>query len=161
MHETSQAQLQAAGSKQIKTIGRQAIGLSLTALVMTLIALVQMGYPPMGEIGNFTYEASFFVIPLSLWGILTGLGLTRAWRWARVSILLFGALLALFCALPALLFFAMPSGAIGGWELVGLRAIGLLFLIPPWFVVKQHLYFLGDEAKAYFQAGRQAPTASA
>ena len=146
------------GSRKIRQIGRTVIRASLLIMFMTLVGLVQM-YPPMGEIGNFTYQSAFIIIPMCLSGVATGVGLTRAWRWSRISMLMFGGLLAFLCAVPALGFFLMERGGFGWWQIAGLRAIGLVFLIPPVLVVRWHWYFVGDEARAYFQG--RAPIARA
>lgn len=143
------------GSQKIKDIGRTVIGTSVLVLIMTLLGLVQM-YPPMGEIGNFVYESSVVIIPMTLWGVATGIGLMRAWRWSRISMLIFGALLALFCALPALGFLFTGREGFNGWQVAGVRALGLLFLVPSILVARWHWYFLGEEARAYFHSSRRA-----
>jgi hypothetical protein len=147
-------------SKKIKNVGRQVIGISVLTMLMALLAFGQAGNPPMGEIGNFMHDATFFIIPLAAWGLATGIGLTRAWRWARISMLVFGVLLALLCAFPAVPFVLVPERGIGWWESLGLRVVGLLFLIPPVLIVRSHLYFMQDDVKNYFQTTRQTPTAS-
>ena len=144
----------------IKRIGRTVIGASLFVIFMTLVGLVQMGFPPMGDIGHFAFDSSFVLIPMALWGVATGIGLTRAWRWSRISMLIFGGLLALFCAAPALGFLLMQRGGFGWLQIAGLRAIGLLFLIPSALVVRWHLYFISDDARAYFH-GKQITATSA
>jgi len=148
------------GSRKIRQIGRTVIRASLLIMFMTLVGLVQM-YPPMGEIGNFTYQSAFVLIPMCVWGVATGMGLTRAWRWSRFSMLMFGGLLTFATAVPALGFLLMSREGLGWWEAAGLRALGLPLLIAPALVVRWHWYFVGDEARAYFRGIRRAPTASA
>lgn len=144
------------GSARIGRIGRTVIGASLFVIFMALVGLVQMGPLPRGEIGNFACDASFVLIPTALWGVATGIGLRRAWRWSRISMLIFGGLLMLVCAVPTLGFFLTERGGLGWWQIAGLRSIGLLFLIPSALVVRWHLYFIGKEARAYFAATRKA-----
>ena len=143
------------GSQKVKDIGRTVIGTSVLVLIMTLLGLVQM-YPPMGEIGNFFYDSSVVIIPSTLWGVATGIGLMRAWRWSRISMLIFGGLLTIFCAMPGLVFLLSKQEGFGWLAVAGVKALGLLFLIPSVLVVRWHWYFLGEEARAYFQSSRPA-----
>ena len=147
-------------SKKIKSVGQQVIGMSGLTMLLAFLVFEQVGHEPMGEIGHFVHDATFFVIPPAIWGLASGIGLIRAWRWARISMLLFGALLALLCAFPAVPFMIAPGRGIGWWEAVGLRVIGLLFLIPPALVLRSFLYFMRDDVKTYFESTRQPPIAS-
>jgi len=147
------------GPANIKRIGRTVIRASLFVTFMTLVAFVRMGFPPMGDIGHFVFDSSFVLIPMSLWGVATGIGLKRGWRWSQISMLIFGGLMALVCAVPALGFFLMERGGFGWLQIAGLRSIGLLFLIPPVLVVRWYLYFIGKEARAYFGPTRKVSTA--
>ena len=47
-----------------------------------------------GEMGSFYRGNMIWFVAFGLWGFGTGLGLLRAWRWARVSALIFCGLLA-------------------------------------------------------------------
>jgi hypothetical protein len=138
------------GPANIKKIGRTVIRASLFVMFMTLVAFLRMGFPPMGDIGHFVFDSSFVLIPMSLWGVATGIGLKRGWCWSQISMLIFGGLLALVCAVPALGFFFMERGGFAWLQIAGLRSIGLLFLIPPVLIVRWHLYFIGEDARAYF-----------
>jgi len=148
------------GPANIKRIGRTVIRASLFVTFMTLVGFVRMGFPPMGDIGHFVHDSSFVLIPMSLWGVATGIGLKRGWRWSQISMLIFGGLLTLVCAVPALGFFLMERGGFGWWQIAGLRSIGLLFLIPPVLVVRSHLYLISEEARAYFYGTRKAAALS-
>ena len=149
MSTTAHLQQRASASIKMKQIGRSVIGASLLVLFMTLVGLVQM-YPPMGEIGNFVYEMSCLVIPMCLWGVATGIGLMRAWRWSRMSMLIFGALLTLLCAFPALGMFFMASEGFQWWQLAIVKVVGFLFFIPCALVVRWHWHFVGEDARLYF-----------
>ena len=111
MNIVPKAAVQSAGFARMRSLGRQMIGLSFLVLFFAGMSLLQLAPAPRGEIGNFAVEASFYIFPCCLWGLATGFGILRAWRWARISMLVFGALLALFCALPGLLFLGMPGGS--------------------------------------------------
>jgi hypothetical protein len=160
MVTTSQARFPMDVSVKIKQIGRTVIGASLLVLFMMLVGLVQM-YPGHGEIGNFTYAAAFFVVPIGLWGVVTGIGLMRAWRWSRISMLIFGGLLTFVCAVPALGFLLTSTGGFNLWEAAGMRILGFVFLIPSALVVKWYWYFVGEEARGYFRLGQKLPITSA
>jgi hypothetical protein len=148
------------GAANIKRIGRTVIRASLFVIFMTLVGFVQMGFPPMGDIGHFVHDSSFVLIPMALWGVGTGIGLRRGWRWSRISMLIFGGLLTLFCAVPALGFFLIQRGGLGWLQIAGLRSIGLLFLIPSALVVRWYGYFVGEEARAYFRGTHKAATSA-
>jgi len=111
MNNAPKTALQTAGFTRMQSLGRQMIGLSLLVLFLTGVSLVQLAPTPSREIGIFAVEASFYTFPCCFSGLATGIGILRAWRWERISMLILGAVLALFCALPALLFFAMPVGS--------------------------------------------------
>ena len=131
------------------------IGASLLGTLMTLLSVLQMGYPPMGEIGNFVYDSSFVLIPMFRWGVATGIGLTRAWRWSRISMLIFGGLLMLFSAIPGFAFLLTGRDGLPWWAVAVVKVIGLLFLIAPALVGRWYWYFVGEEARAYFRVGRK------
>lgn len=141
---------------KIRAIGRTVIGTSLLGIVMTLLAVLQVGYPlPMGEIGRFVYESSFFLIPIFLWGVVTGIGLMWAWRWSRFSMLIFGGLLTVFSALPGVAFLLTKREGFAWWAIVLVKLFGLLFLIPSVMVGRWFGYFVGEEARDYFHPARK------
>jgi hypothetical protein len=143
-------------SKKIRDIGRQAIGANVVILLMTLLTLEQVGIPAIGEIGHFVHDATFVVIPFTIWGLATGIGLVQAWRWARISMLIFGGLLALFLSIPAGALLLMPGRGIGWQESLSLRIVGFVLLFPPVLTAQWHLYFLRNDVRAYFHRIRQA-----
>jgi hypothetical protein len=151
MVAASHLKLQPYASGKIRSIGRSVIGASLLVLIMYSLALVQM-YPGVGEIAHFTYDSSIVIIPMTLWCVATGFGLLRAWRWSRISMLIFGGLLTLFCAAPGFAFLLTKRDGFTLWALIGVKLIGLLFLTPPALVARWYWYFVGEEARAYFHS---------
>ncbi len=88
------------------------------------------------------------------WGLATGIGLLRAWRWARVSTLIFSGRLGAIGILGIVGFLLMPAGDDSGWTLILLRtATTLLFLIPIVVGLRWLFFFTRKEVKAYFQTG--------
>jgi hypothetical protein len=86
--------------------------------------------------------------------LATGIGLLRAWRWARVSTLIFSGLLAVLGILGIVVFLLMPGGDVSGWTLILLRtASTLLFLIPIAVGLRWIFFFRRKEVKAHFQTG--------
>jgi hypothetical protein len=63
------------------------------------------GVPHLGYV--MLFEAAF-AFGLGGWGIATGVGVIRTKEWARISIIVFAALLTLFSLLPALIFAFIP-----------------------------------------------------
>lgn len=161
MNHNPHPAIQAGCITKIKSVGRHVIGVSVLTMLMSLVGFVQAGNPPIGELGKFEHDATFYLIPLSAWGLATGIGLTRGWRWARVSMLVFGSLLALPCAILSVPFLLMPTGGIVWWQALALRVVcPLLFLIPAAIVVRWCSFFARNPAKAYFQTSRRVSTAS-
>jgi hypothetical protein len=79
----------------------------------------------------------------------------RAWRWARISTLIFSGLLAALGILAVVALLRTPAGDVSGWQLLMLRAVAALFFLSPaalgtWWLV----FFNRKQVKAYFQTGR-------
>lgn len=133
-------------SGKVKATGRLAVACSAFAVFGILIIDLQSGGH--GEMGSFYYDNTPWILLFAGWGLGTGIGLLRAWRWARISTLIFSGLLAAFGILGMLPFFRMPGHVI--WRTVFV----LLHLIPTasglWWLV----FFTREDVKAYFQAGR-------
>lgn len=159
MAATAQLKLQPSGSGKIRHIGQSVIRASLVVLFMALVALLQIGRPPMGEIGHFAHDSSLVFMPMTLWGVATGIGLMRAWRWSRFSMLLFGTLLTLVSALPGVAFLMTKQEGFPWWAVLLVKVLGLLCLIPPAMVARWFWYFVGDEARNYFQTAVETPNA--
>jgi hypothetical protein len=107
-----------------------------------------------GEMGRFYHDNMAWTLLLAGWGLATGIGLLRAWRWARISALIFSGLLSLFGVLGIVAFLLMPGGDVSRWTLMILRTTStLLFLIPITIGLRWLFFFRRNEVKAYFQAG--------
>ena len=108
-----------------------------------------------GEIANFYANSVVWTFPLAGWGIATGIGLLRAWRWARISTLIFSGLLAAFGVLEAVASLRMPAGVdTPRWEFIMFKTfLVLLDLIPIAAGIAWLVFFTRKDVKAYFQAG--------
>ncbi len=160
MDDSLHLKVQTDCSKKIKDVGRQVIAGSVLATVVMCISVPNLGTE--GELGYFAHGITPLLLCMAAWGLATGIGLLRAWRWARISMLVFGGLLAALCALLAVPFLLMPGGGVVWWEAIVMRAVGVLFfLMPAAIVVRWYIYFRRDNVRAYFQTSRKAPTAPA
>jgi hypothetical protein len=109
--------------------------------------------PRMGELGNFTNDISPLVLCMGAWGLATGIGLLRAWRWARISMLVFSSFLAVCGALMVVAYLFMPNGSMSGWPLFLLKVGTLVVsLIPVAIGVRWFIYFTRSNVKAHFQS---------
>jgi len=105
-----------------------------------------------GDIGRFYHDNMVWTLLFSGWGLATGIGLLRAWRWAPVSTLIFSGLLAALGILGIVGFLLMPGGDVSGWTLILLRtASTMLFLIPIAVGLRWLFFFSRKEVRAYFQ----------
>jgi hypothetical protein len=146
--------------KKLKDTGVVAIVVSGLALLGCLNLL---SLPAMGGMGHFAHDIfAPVVLCMAVWGLATGIGLLRAWRWARISMLVFGNLLAAPCVFMAVPFLVTSGYGVEWWLVLGRRVLGLLFLlVPAVIVVRWHIYFRRDDVRAYFQESRRIPTPSA
>jgi hypothetical protein len=102
------------------------------------------------------------MVPVSLWGVVTGIGLMRAWRWARISMLVFGGLLTAICTLLMVGYLLMPGGGMAWWSVLALRVlIVLLSLVPAVIGVRWFRFFLRSNVKSYFGISRTTSTTPA
>ena len=153
--------IEADGSREVMNVGAQVIALSGIALFGSAMTFAN-STPPMGELGHFTHDSCLLMIPVSALGVVTGIGLRRAWRWARISMLVFGGLLAIIGTLLTLPMLFMPGGGIAWWAVLALRVFGvLLFLTPAVVGARWFRFFMRSNVKAYFGFRRKLPTAPA
>ena len=120
--------------------------------------------PGNGELGWFMHAGGIVSVPMSAWGIATGIGLLRSWPWARVSKLGFSTLLAAYSTLAVVGFLSMPDGNIdmSARELLLLKTFVIsLNLIPGAVGVQGFMYFRRDDVRANFHTSCTAKTASA
>jgi len=142
-------------SNRVKNVGRVVI--VMCALTM-IGSCLQLGTPVMGEMGPFLHASAISFICCGVWGIGTGIGLLRAWRWARISMLAFSCLLATLGTLCVATFVFMPNGDVSSWSLVLLKWFSFLFaLIPTGLGALCVIYFTRSNVKAYFEASRKIP----
>jgi hypothetical protein len=147
---------------KIRGIGRKVTVLSGLALFAGVMGYVQTT-PTMGGLGHFTHEIfAPLVLCLAFWGLSTGIGLLRAWRWAWISILVFDGLIILACSLLAVPLLLI-SGEGSSWQnVLVIRAVGVLILaLLAAVAVRWFTFFANSTVKAYFGISRKDPIASA
>lgn len=137
-------------SSEIRDIGMQVTVLSGVTLFVGLMAFANTN-PPMGEMGHSMHDSTMVMVPMSLWGVATGIGLMRAWRWAWISMLVFGGLLVTPCTLIMVGFSLMP-----GEDMVWRALFVLLSLVPAAIGVRWFRFFLRSNVKSYFGISRKA-----
>ena len=136
----------------------QATGLVTAAVngfVMFAILLFEYQSGGHGEMGRFYHDNLVWTLLVTGRGLATGIVLLRAWRWARISTLIFSALLAAFGVLAVFAFLRATVSSLSDWKLMIARtAFAPLFLVPIaaglWWLV----FFTRKEVKAYFKAPR-------
>jgi hypothetical protein len=146
--------------KEIRDIGMSVIALSGFTLLVSLSLFANS--PPMGGLAHFQHDSTMVMVPMSLWGVATGIGLMRAWRWARISMLVFGSLLATSCTLLMVGYLLMPGGGMAWWSALALRVLFvLLSLVPAAIGVRWFRFFLRSNVKSYFGISRNTSTTPA
>jgi len=145
-------------SPQLQRVGDLVVALSGLALLGSVMTFLN-STPPMGELGHFTHDIfDPLVFCMALWGLATGIGLLRAWPWARLSMLIFSSLLSICGALSAVGFLFMPNGNIAGRELVFAKVFAMSsVLIPMLMGVGGLLFFLRKDIRAQFLGTRISP----
>jgi hypothetical protein len=137
---------------KVKSTG--VLALSVNTLAMFGILLFDYQSGGHGEMGSFYHGIMPWVLLFGVWGAATGIGLLRAWRWARISTLVFFALLAASGVLAVVLLLRAPGAGTSDWTAMMARvAFSLLILIPIiagaiWWLI----LFSRTEVKAYFRA---------
>jgi hypothetical protein len=148
---------------------RASAGLTIVGSLLTLVfaGLILFGTllkpPPTGPVAPpFPMAAIGMVMAailatLSAWGIWTAIGIFRRRGWARVSIVVFAALLTFIGASASLVILFMPFPAQGGvsprmmdaarWGIAGFY--GVLAVIGVWWLV---LFNLGSTKEYFAQA---------
>ena len=104
---------------------------------------------------NFYADSMVWTFPFAGWGIATGIGLLRVWRWACISTLIFSGLLAAFGIAEAVASLLMPGDVdTPRWELIMFKTfLILLDIIPIAAGIAWLVFFTRKDVKAYFQAG--------
>ena len=140
-------------SGKVRSIGWLAVIVNAFAALGLLMEDYQSGGH--GEMGSFYRGNMIWFLCFAAWGLVTGIGLLRAWRWARFSTLTFSGLLAAFCLVAEVGFLRMPAGNVSGGTLLASRILStLFFLIPIVIAYRWLVFFSRKEVKTYFgQAG--------
>ena len=102
--------------------------------------------------GSFYHSNLIWFLGFAAWGCGTGIGLLRAWRWARISTLIFSGLLAAFGIVGLVAFLRMPAGNISGGMVLATILPTLLFVIPIVIGYRWLVFFSSAEVKAIFRA---------
>lgn len=138
-------------SEKVKEMGRVVTPVCAIMLLFSIIGYRQT-IPAMGELGHFMHDSCEVLLFFALWGLPTGIGLTRAWRWTRISMLLFAVPLGVSGILSAGIFLFHPVVPMPLWEQIVFRTIFVsLCAIPGVAGVRLSLYFMRADVKAYFR----------
>ena len=137
------------------------MGLDVTSVCSIMLFFGFVGYiqttPAMGGLGHFTHDSCEILLILASWGLPTGIGLTRAWRWARISMLLFTVPLGVSGILGLGFFLLHPVVPMPLWEQIIFRTIfASLCAIPGVVGVRLSMYFMRADVKAYFRTPQRA-----
>jgi hypothetical protein len=147
----------------------QAIGI-IAALVIGFSALfmlagvpkvwelyLQHSDPVVGFIEELVYGGFvLLVILLGCLGVATGIGLFLLWRWARVSILIFSALLPYVFVMGVIFFLSDPTFFGPGDELSYVFGAAVVILVVG---IWSLFYFNRMSVKRLFHARRKTPVA--
>jgi hypothetical protein len=138
-------------SKKVKDLGGFVIATSAFALC---VGMLMTRTQPVGGFGRFSHASSWVWIFLGGWGVATGIGLLRKGRWARISMLVFCAILVSVGSFLFLVMLVAPLRDPRGWawELVLGKILVLAILsIPPTVGVRWLNYFSRGSVKSYFR----------
>jgi hypothetical protein len=154
MHITPRVNGRVDCSRTIKAAACFAIACDVFAALSIVVFDFQSGGH--GEMGSFYHSILGWVLLFAGWGIVTGVGLIQAWRWARISTLVFSGLLTGSGLLGLASLLHLPSGDISGGTLMIVRAVSTLLVLVPvaagiWWLV----FFSRKHVREYFQADRK------
>lgn|SRR5215469_5406503 len=136
-------------SGRIRSTGRLAVAANAFAAFALLTFEYQSGGH--GEMGSFYHSNLAWFLGFAAWGLGTGIGLLRAWPWARISVLIFSALLAASGLVGLVALMRMPVGSISGGMLFTTTILPSLFLLIPIVIAYRWLVFFSrKEVKKYF-----------
>jgi hypothetical protein len=141
-------------AKEIRDVGWSVLAVS----GFTLLVFASFTPPTIGEIGHFAHVFARVLRIMSIWGMATGIGLTLAWRWARVSMLIFGGLLTASGTILMVGYLFMPVEDMACWGVLAIRVlIVVISLIPVAIGVLWFRFFVRSNVKSYFGIPRKAP----
>jgi len=142
-------------SEKVKKMGRDVTTVCGIILFFSFVGYMQTPHP-MGELGHFMHDSSEILLLFASWGLPTGIGLTRAWRWARISMLLFTVLLGVSGISGAVFFLFHPVVPMPLWEQIVFRTISVSLCAAPGVAgVLLSIYFTRADVKAYFRTPLQ------
>jgi len=137
------------------------LGSAFLALMGVFMLLARSFVPPNTPEPPFAKAMMIFMdivfFGTALWGVLTAVGLFRMRRWARLSILVIGALLVIFCGLSLVMLLVVTrlvpefESARGMSMVVGVMST--IYLIPIAFGIWWLIYFNRAAVKAAFLQG--------
>lgn len=153
-HTNSLVNSRADCSQTIRQTGRFAVGCNAFAAFSILLYDHQSGGH--GEMGSFYHSLLVWILVFAGWGIATGIGLMQAWRWARISTLIFSGLLV-GLGLLGIVAIVRLTAASSGLNFRLLTVLPALLAFIPlatgiWWLV----FFSRKDVKAYFQADRKS-----
>jgi hypothetical protein len=138
--------------------------LATILLAVLMVVGILLAPPPVGQpqpipLKPVVVATGVLMLILAVWGIATAISVFRRRRWARMSMLIFGGLLAVMAGISALVIAVMPiptspqAAPVPGyirWAMVGVY--GLLAAIGVWWLILFNL----RTSVAYFTAGAPA-----
>lgn len=137
-------------SKKLKDLGSFVLATSVFGLC---VGMLMNSTRPVGGFGRFSHATSWVWICCGGWGLATGIGLLRKWRWARISMLVFGAIVAVIGSFMFLVILVAPLRDPRGWTLeliVGKVLLLAILFIPPFVGVRWCMYFTQRRVKSHF-----------
>jgi len=138
--------------QKVKKLGWELIACCVLVLLCATISIRNI--PNEGEFGRGEHAMIPLFLCVIAWGFSTGIGLLRAWRWARISMLVFCSFPIVFGILPAAALVSLPKGDVS----LPLKAVVVsVCLIPVVIGVRWFNYFRRADVKSYFQASPQNP----
>jgi len=140
-------------SGRVRSVGWLAVvGNSFAALSLLMFVYQSGGH---GEMGSFYAGTMVWFLGFAAWGCGTGIGLLRAWRWARISTLIFSGLLAASGIVGVVALLLMPAENASGGMAFAVKILPvLLFVIPIVIGYRWLVFFSRTEVKAYFARTR-------
>jgi hypothetical protein len=142
-------------SKKVKKMGRDVTIASAVMLFFGLVGYMQTMPHPLGELGHFMHDSSEVLLFFGPWGLATGIGLMWAWRWARISMLIFSAPLAVAGISCAVFILFHPVAPMPVWEHILFKLIFVSICAAPGAAgVALSVYFMRDNVKAYFRTSQ-------
>ena len=140
--------------QKVKKLGWELIACCVLVLLCGTISIHNI--PNEGEFGRGEHAMVPLFLCVIAWGLSTGTGLLRAWRWARISMLVFCSLVIVFGVLPAVALVSLSNRDMS----VLLKAVFVsVCSIPVVIGIRWFNYLRREDVKSYFQTSRKTPTA--